>query len=78
MGYVVSMFAGSFDPPTFGHLNIIERSCRLFDRVDVVIAVNPDKKYHWAFPLAVAARLPADAARHSHLHDRLYNLSASI
>ena len=41
----IAVFPGSFDPPTFGHLNIIERSCKLFDRVDVVIAVNPDKKY---------------------------------
>ncbi len=40
-----AVFPGSFDPPTFGHLNIIERSCRLFDKIDVVIAVNPDKQY---------------------------------
>lgn len=41
----VAVFAGSFDPPTFGHLNIIERTCKLFDVIDVVISVNPDKKY---------------------------------
>ncbi len=41
----IAVFPGSFDPPTFGHLNLIERSCKLFDRVDVVIAMNPDKKY---------------------------------
>ncbi len=38
-----AVFPGSFDPPTYGHLNIIERASRLFDRVDVLISVNPDK-----------------------------------
>ncbi len=40
-----AVFPGSFDPPTYGHINIIERASRLFDHVDVVIAVNPEKKY---------------------------------
>ena len=39
-----AVFPGSFDPPTYGHLNIIERASRLFDNVDVVIAVNPEKQ----------------------------------
>ncbi|MBQ7158574.1 MAG: pantetheine-phosphate adenylyltransferase [Treponema sp.] len=38
-----AVFPGSFDPPTYGHLNIIERASKLFDSVDVVIAVNPKK-----------------------------------
>ena len=40
-----AVFAGSFDPPTYGHINIIERASRLFDSLDVVIAVNSEKKY---------------------------------
>jgi len=40
---VNAVFPGSFDPPTFGHLNIIERGARLFDSLDVVIAVNRSK-----------------------------------
>ena len=40
-----AVFPGSFDPPTYGHLNIIERCSRLFDSIDVVVSVNPDKKY---------------------------------
>jgi pantetheine-phosphate adenylyltransferase len=39
------VYPGSFDPPTFGHLNIIERASRLFDELHVVIAVNKDKKH---------------------------------
>lgn len=42
---MLAVFPGSFDPPTYGHLNIIERSSRLFDKIDVVVSVNPDKQY---------------------------------
>lgn len=41
----LALFPGSFDPPTYGHLNIIERTSRIFDKIDIVISVNPDKKY---------------------------------
>ena len=40
-----AVFPGSFDPPTLGHLNIIERASSLFDEVAVVVAVNRQKKY---------------------------------
>ncbi|UTC50578.1 pantetheine-phosphate adenylyltransferase [Treponema sp. OMZ 855] len=42
---VKAVFAGSFDPPTFGHLNIIERAQKLFSEIHVVIAVNRNKSY---------------------------------
>jgi pantetheine-phosphate adenylyltransferase len=38
-----AIYPGSFDPPTIGHLSIIEKAVKLFDRITVVIAVNPDK-----------------------------------
>ncbi|AEJ19553.1 Phosphopantetheine adenylyltransferase [Gracilinema caldarium DSM 7334] len=38
-------FPGSFDPPTFGHLNIIERAVDIFDELHIVVAVNREKKY---------------------------------
>lgn len=38
-------FPGSFDPPTFGHLNIIERAVEIFDELHIVVAVNREKKY---------------------------------
>lgn len=41
---VKAVFAGSFDPPTNGHLDIIKRASKLFNSVDVVVSVNPDKK----------------------------------
>jgi pantetheine-phosphate adenylyltransferase len=40
-----ALFPGSFDPPTMGHLNILQRAARIYDEIDVVIAVNPNKDY---------------------------------
>lgn len=39
----VAVFAGTFDPPTNGHLDIIQRSRRLFDKTIVAVGVNPEK-----------------------------------
>lgn len=39
-----AVFAGSFDPPSFGHLNIIERAVRIFSEIHVVVAANSDKR----------------------------------
>lgn len=44
-----AVYAGSFDPITFGHLWMIEQGCRLFDELIVAVGVNPDKRY--LFPL---------------------------
>ena len=38
-------FPGSFDPPTLGHLNIIQRAAGIFDELLVVVAENRQKKY---------------------------------
>ncbi len=42
---IKAMLPGSFDPPTNGHLNLIERASRIFEKLYVVIAVNETKKY---------------------------------
>lgn len=36
----IAVYPGSFDPPTYGHLDIIERSARVFSRVIVAVARN--------------------------------------
>jgi pantetheine-phosphate adenylyltransferase len=36
----IAVYPGSFDPPTYGHLDIIERSSRVFSRVIVAVALN--------------------------------------
>jgi pantetheine-phosphate adenylyltransferase len=38
-----AIYPGSFDPLTNGHLDVIERASRLFDRVIVAIAINESK-----------------------------------
>jgi pantetheine-phosphate adenylyltransferase len=40
-----ALYPGSFDPLTFGHLDIIRRASLLFDRVIVTVAVNTKKSY---------------------------------
>lgn len=40
----IAVYAGSFDPPTNGHLWMIRQGAQLFDELVVVLAVNPDKK----------------------------------
>ncbi len=39
-----ALFAGTFDPPTLGHLDLIERASKLCDELLIGIAVNPAKK----------------------------------
>ena len=38
-----AIYAGSFDPVTLGHLDIIKRSAKIFDKVIVAILNNPQK-----------------------------------
>lgn len=40
-----ALITGSFDPVTLGHVNIVERACRLFDEVHFIAFVNPEKSY---------------------------------
>ncbi|MFN7431421.1 MAG: adenylyltransferase/cytidyltransferase family protein, partial [bacterium] len=39
----VAIFPGSFDPVTNGHLDVITRGRRLFDRIIVAVGRNPGK-----------------------------------
>ncbi len=39
-----AVYAGSFDPISLGHLDIIQRGARLFDRLTVAVGINPEKK----------------------------------
>ncbi len=40
----VAVYTGSFDPITLGHLNVIQRASRLFDKLIVGIGVNSEKQ----------------------------------
>ncbi|MCF0234410.1 MAG: pantetheine-phosphate adenylyltransferase [Thermoguttaceae bacterium] len=39
----IAVYPGSFDPITLGHLNIVERASRLFDKLVVAVGVNSNK-----------------------------------
>ena len=39
------IFPGSFDPITIGHVEIIEKSLKIFDEIIIAIGTNPEKKY---------------------------------
>ncbi len=57
----IAIYAGSFDPITFGHLWMVEHGSRLFDELIVAIGVNPDKRY--LFSLDERLAMLEDAAR---------------
>jgi pantetheine-phosphate adenylyltransferase len=40
---VTAIYPGSFDPPTNGHLDLIERGSKIFDELMVAILRNPEK-----------------------------------
>ena len=40
----IAVYPGSFDPITNGHLDLLERALKIFDRVIIAIAANPAKK----------------------------------
>ena len=45
-----AIYPGSFDPVTNGHLDIITRASKMFDKVIVVVLINPLKTYSFSIP----------------------------
>lgn len=41
----IAVYPGSFDPVTYGHMDIVERSLKLFDKVIIAVMFNPKKNY---------------------------------
>ena len=56
------LYAGSFDPVTNGHMDIIERTARLCDELVVAVMHNPDKR--GAFPVEARVSLLGRACAH--------------
>jgi len=57
-----AIYPGSFDPPTNGHLDVVQRAAKLFDRVVVAVAKNEDK--HPLFTPDQRLALVKQAVRH--------------
>ena len=62
-----AIYPGSFDPVTNGHLDIIERGCKLFDEIIIGILVNPEKQPF--FSVEERREMLAEVLRHlDHRH----------
>lgn len=40
----IAVYPGSFDPITYGHLDIIERSAKVFDKLIIAVLINSEKR----------------------------------
>ncbi|MBP89008.1 MAG: pantetheine-phosphate adenylyltransferase [Planctomycetaceae bacterium] len=40
----IAVYTGSFDPPTLGHMSVIERTSRLYDKLVVGVGINVEKQ----------------------------------
>jgi pantetheine-phosphate adenylyltransferase len=58
----VAIYAGTFDPITNGHLDVIERAASLFDKIIVLIAVNAQKQS--LFTVEERAEMAREAIKH--------------
>ena len=50
----IAVYPGSFDPITNGHLDILNRALEIFDKVIVLVAVNPNKKSRFSVEERIA------------------------
>jgi pantetheine-phosphate adenylyltransferase len=41
---MIAIYAGSFDPPTAGHLSVARQAARIYAHLVIVVAVNPEKQ----------------------------------
>ena len=45
----IAIYPGTFDPVTFGHIDLIKRATKLFDRIIVAVAMYPEKSVLFSF-----------------------------
>lgn len=50
----IAVYPGSFDPVSNGHLDIIQRSSKIFDHIYVLVSINLNKKYIFSVEERVA------------------------
>lgn len=67
--YSIGLYAGSFDPFHVGHLDILRKAEKIFDKVVIVRAINPDKPEH-KFPMPKS--LPNEIVDHKGLITKLF------
>lgn len=68
----IAVYPGTFDPITNGHIDLVDRAARLFDRLVIGVAESPGKGP--ALPLALRVELAREAvAHHPHVEVRGFN-----
>ncbi|GHA75976.1 pantetheine-phosphate adenylyltransferase [Cognatilysobacter bugurensis] len=68
----IAVYPGTFDPITNGHVDLVNRAAKLFDRLVIGVAESPGKGP--AMPLALRVDLARQAvAHHSHVEVRGFN-----
>ncbi len=68
----IAVYPGTFDPITNGHVDLVDRAARLFDRLVIGVAESPGKGP--ALPLEVRVSLAREAvAHHPHVEVRGFN-----
>ena len=83
MGGLLGVYAGSFDPPTSGHLWMMEQGAGLFDTLIVALGINPDKRYLFSIEERLdmlrqsTAHLP-NVQIHSFTNQFLINFAESV
>ncbi|WP_337844466.1 pantetheine-phosphate adenylyltransferase [Thermus sp.] len=58
------VYPGSFDPLTNGHLDVIQRASRLFQKVTVAILENPNKRGQYLFTAEERLAIVREATQH--------------
>ena len=61
---VKAVYAGSFDPLTVGHMSIIERSAKIFDKLVVVVGTNADKREQYMFSAQERMLMIKESVKH--------------
>ena len=50
----IAVYPGSFDPITYGHLEVLKRALNIFDKVIILVAINDSKKARFSVEERVA------------------------
>ena len=69
-----AIYPGTFDPVTNGHLDVLKRACRIFDKVIIAVAANPEKEPLFSIEdrlTLVSENLPPDLKVEVHSFDWL-------
>ena len=69
-----AIYPGTFDPVTNGHLDVLKRACRIFDKVIIGVTANPDKEPLFSIEdrlTLIRENLPRDLNVEAHSFDGL-------